>query len=71
MNVSSFSVVIRFPNHERFVSSGDESGVKYTSSEDTVKLNGLCIVMDSEMDITDYDLVVFTLQFSSMESWAA
>lgn len=36
VNVSSFSVVIKFPNHDRFVSSGDESGVKYTSSDDTI-----------------------------------
>lgn len=28
VNVSSFSVVIKLPNQERFVSSGDESGVK-------------------------------------------
>lgn len=35
VNVSSFSVVIKLPNQERFVSSGDESGVKCTSSEET------------------------------------
>lgn len=35
VNVSSFSVVIKFPNHDRLVSSGDESGVKYTSSDET------------------------------------
>lgn len=35
VNVSSFSVVIRLPNQDRFVSSGDESGVKWTSSEET------------------------------------
>lgn len=28
VNVSSFSVVIKLPNHDRFVNSGDESGVK-------------------------------------------
>lgn len=35
VNVSSFSVVIKLPNQERLVSSGDESGVKCTSSEET------------------------------------
>lgn len=34
VNVSSFSVVIRLPNHDFFVSSGDDSGVRCTSSED-------------------------------------
>lgn len=28
VNVSSFSVVIKLPNQDRLVSSGDESGVK-------------------------------------------
>lgn len=28
VNVSSFSVAIKFPNHDFFVSSGDDSGVK-------------------------------------------
>lgn len=37
VNVSSFSVVIKLPNQDRFVSSGDESGVKYTSSDETGK----------------------------------
>ena len=37
VKVSSFSVVIKLPNHERFVNSGDESGVKCTSSEETKK----------------------------------
>lgn len=27
----------REPNHERFVSSGDDSGVKWTSSDDALK----------------------------------
>lgn len=35
VKVSSFSVVMRFPNQERFVSSGDDSGVKWTSSAET------------------------------------
>lgn len=39
VNVSSFSDVIKLPNHDRFVSSGEESGVKYTSSDDTAKEN--------------------------------
>ena len=30
--VSSFSVDMRLPNHERFVSSGEDSGVGLTSS---------------------------------------
>lgn len=34
VNVSSFSVVIREPNQDFFVSSGDDSGVKCTSSEE-------------------------------------
>lgn len=41
MNVSSFSVVIKLPNQDRLVSSGDESGVRYTSSDDTVDANQL------------------------------
>lgn len=32
VNVSSFSVAIKLPNHDLFVNSGDESGVKCTSS---------------------------------------
>lgn len=45
VNVSSFSVVINEPNQDFFVNSGDDSGVKCTSSEDatnkisTIKLN--------------------------------
>lgn len=35
VNVSSFSVVIKLPNQERLVSSGDDSGVKCTSSAET------------------------------------
>lgn len=34
VNVSSFSDVIRLPNHDFFVNSGDDSGVSPTSSED-------------------------------------
>lgn len=34
VNVSSFSVVIREPNQDFFVSSGDDSGVKCTSSDE-------------------------------------
>lgn len=30
VNVSSFSVVIKLPNHDFFVSSGEESGVRCT-----------------------------------------
>lgn len=37
VNVSSFSVVIKLPNHDFLVSSGEESGVKCTSSDETVK----------------------------------
>lgn len=33
VNVSSFSVVIRLPNHDFFVSSGEESGVRCTFVE--------------------------------------
>lgn len=34
VKVSSFSVVIRLPNHDFLVSSGDDSGVRCTSSEE-------------------------------------
>ena len=37
VNVSSFSVVIRLPNQDFFVSSGDDSGVRCTSSVETAK----------------------------------
>jgi len=37
VNVSSFSVAIKFPNHDFFVNSGDDSGVMLTSSVDTWK----------------------------------
>lgn len=43
VNVSSFSVVIRLPNQDRFVSSGDESGVKWTSSEETIEKQFLIV----------------------------
>lgn len=36
VKVSSFSVVIRLPNQERLVNSGDDSGVKWTSSAETI-----------------------------------
>jgi hypothetical protein len=35
VNVSSFSVAIRLPNHDFFVNSGEDSGVRCTSSVDT------------------------------------
>lgn len=35
VKVSSFSVVIKFPNQDRLVNSGDDSGVKCTSSAET------------------------------------
>lgn len=34
VNVSSFSVVISDPNQDFFVNSGEDSGVKWTSSEE-------------------------------------
>lgn len=40
VKVSSFSVVIRFPNQDFLVSSGEDSGVKCTSSEEAVTENG-------------------------------
>lgn len=35
VKVSSFSVVIKFPNQDRLVNSGDDSGVRCTSSAET------------------------------------
>lgn len=37
VNVSSFSVVIKFPNHDFFVSSGEDSGVKWASSDEAIR----------------------------------
>ena len=37
VNVSSFSDVIRLPNHDFLVNSGDDSGVRPTSSVDAMK----------------------------------
>lgn len=37
--VSSFSEVMRLPNHDFLVSSGDDSGVKLTSSEEAENTN--------------------------------
>lgn len=34
VNVSSFSVVIKLPNQDFLVNSGEDSGVRWTSSED-------------------------------------
>jgi hypothetical protein len=39
VNVSSFSVVIRLPNQDFLVSSGDDSGVKWTSSDEAANLD--------------------------------
>lgn len=37
VKVSSFSVVIKFPNHDFFVNSGEDSGVKWASSHEAEK----------------------------------
>ena len=41
VNVSSFSVVIKLPNQDFFVSSGDDSGVKWTSSDEAASIDGI------------------------------
>jgi len=63
VNVSSFSVVIRLPNQDFFVNSGDDSGVKWTSSEDAVTQTMITSEENDEDEVT--------LKFSPMESgWA-
>jgi hypothetical protein len=37
VNVSSFSVVMRLPNQDFLVSSGEDSGVRCTSSDEAIK----------------------------------
>jgi len=42
VKVSSFSVVMRLPNQDFLVSSGDDSGVRCTSSEEAVNISAFC-----------------------------
>ena len=39
VRLSSFSEVIKLPNHDFFVSSGEDSGVNPTSSEEAERIN--------------------------------
>jgi len=41
VKVSSFSVVMRLPNQDFLVSSGDDSGVRCTSSDEAVNISAV------------------------------
>lgn len=60
VNVSSFSEVIRLPNQDFFVSSGEDSGVRPTSSEDAATIFN---IWDSE-----YTLITVTSKLFKLDS---
>lgn len=48
VNVSSFSVVIRLPNHDLFVNSGEDSGVRWTLEEKGKNSNSILLIENSK-----------------------
>lgn len=65
VNVSSFSVVIKLPNQDFLVSSGDDSGVRWTSSDETVERSKTQIHLSPFL--VSIVMSLLTLHFSTMK----
>ena len=73
--VSSFSVDIKLPNQDRFVNSGEGSGVGFSDISSTMINQTIFKAQYIFIEVYNSNLYKFisyplyTLQFPSMESW--